>query len=830
MTFDSSRIDELGEYTVNILEFDYRKYDKTKKIVIYGTKEYAAITSYCLQQMSVPLYSYADEKGCVLPDVSIMGVTSLSEMYQNNEVIILIAESAQEYEREINVLEYYSIDTVYTIWKLLDEVDFKGANFNEYIHNVYLDERQMTRLLQEKTSNPEGLYIRSLDAMVSERCSLKCEGCSNLMQYYVHPENLSIKDLRESIDQLLSQVDRIWQLRILGGEPFMNCKFTELVDAYIDEPKILEISVFTNATIFPNDDVLEHLKHKKVVMRMSDYGSLSRKLDRWTQWCEDNDVHYRISVMDEWQDCGKLEKHDYSEFELRTIYGKCECRNLPTIVKNRLYNCPYASNAANLEAMDREDMLKDSIALDGTMPSKKEIDEFLYERPYLEACRYCLGRSYDHPAIEPYVQTDKPLQYEKRLDKSVRIKEDVQANPQEKKISIIVPVYNVEQYVGRCVESILAQTYTNFELFLIDDGSTDTSIEICEKTSNGDPRVKIIKQAHSGVTTARNQGIEKANGEYLTFVDADDWVEKEYLENMISRIGKSDILISGYVKEIQWAKSNKPEFIKNESEVKKEQVVEIPNGIYEGKKMELIWDNMFIQTQHMIPVHLWGKLYRTDYMKQVYRLLDPTIWYSEDRALTHICLMYCSSVTITEPLGIHYCDRRNIESDERYDFDYILDNYEKYYRCLKRAIQQHPLKKRFMRELDLEFTEFIMIHLKYNKNLDNRDRGTLEYYPYYGRLEGKKIIVYGAGNVGKSYRRHIIEERESELVLWVDKNAVEYRKKFLDVADVSDILDQEYDYIIIAVAIERIANQIKDELVKMGVPHDKILWNKTKWG
>lgn len=96
------------------------------------------------------------------------------------------------------------------------------------------------------------------------------------------------------------------------------------------------------------------------------------------------------------------------------------------------------------------------------------------------------------------------------------------------KISVIVPVYNSSQFLPRCIDSILRQSFTDFELLLIDDGSTDGSGEICDAYGNRDKRVRVFHKANGGVSSARNMGLDNAKGEWITFIDSDDWVEKDY--------------------------------------------------------------------------------------------------------------------------------------------------------------------------------------------------------------------------------------------------------------------------------------------------------------
>lgn len=104
---------------------------------------------------------------------------------------------------------------------------------------------------------------------------------------------------------------------------------------------------------------------------------------------------------------------------------------------------------------------------------------------------------------------------------------------ENKKISIIVPVYNNEKYIDECVESVLCQTYENWELILINDGSTDNSLSVCEKYKK-DCRVKVVSQENSGVSATRNKGIELATGDYVTFIDSDDFVSNDYCSLLFS--------------------------------------------------------------------------------------------------------------------------------------------------------------------------------------------------------------------------------------------------------------------------------------------------------
>lgn len=119
------------------------------------------------------------------------------------------------------------------------------------------------------------------------------------------------------------------------------------------------------------------------------------------------------------------------------------------------------------------------------------------------------------------------------------------------KITLILPIFNGEKYISRCIDSVLNQTYKNFELIIINDGSTDKSLNIIKKYAKKDNRIKIINKKNEGVSIARNIGIENSTGDFITFIDADDYLEIEALETMINLASKYkvEIVRTSYVLE-----------------------------------------------------------------------------------------------------------------------------------------------------------------------------------------------------------------------------------------------------------------------------------------
>ena len=127
------------------------------------------------------------------------------------------------------------------------------------------------------------------------------------------------------------------------------------------------------------------------------------------------------------------------------------------------------------------------------------------------------------------------------------------------KISIIIPMYNAEKYIARCLESVINQSFNDIEIIIVNDGSTDKSLEICRKYAEVDERIVILNKENNGVSVARNQGMNVATGEYVMFVDSDDWIDESMCQDLYKRISEcnADICFCNNIKEY----GNKSEYI-----------------------------------------------------------------------------------------------------------------------------------------------------------------------------------------------------------------------------------------------------------------------------
>lgn len=270
-------------------------------------------------------------------------------------------------------------------------------------------------LCQDSYLRPDKLFMRSVDIIITERCSLKCRDCSNLMQYYSNPRDCDIGEILQSLDMFCASVDEVNEIRVIGGEPFMNKEIYKVIERLIDEPKVRKIVIYTNGTIVPSEKQLEIMKNTKVLILMTNYGVLSGKLMELTRKLRQSNISHHVTDAQGWTACASLSRHNRSLTQLKQIFNDCCAKNTLTLSNGRLYRCPFAANADRLMAVPdlENDYVKVYQGARNSIEVKSRIRSLLIERKYLETCDFCNGRSFGAAEIEPAIQTGKPLKYQK---------------------------------------------------------------------------------------------------------------------------------------------------------------------------------------------------------------------------------------------------------------------------------------------------------------------------------------------------------------------------------------------------------------------------------
>lgn len=227
-------------------------------------------------------------------------------------------------------------------------------------------------------------------------------------------------------------------------------------------------------------------------------------------------------------------------------------------------------------------------------------------------------------------------------------------------ITVIVPVYNVEKYLSRCVDSIINQTYKNLEIILVDDGSTDSSPEICDFYAKKDSRVNVIHKQNGGVSSARNIAIRQANGEFIHFVDSDDWIETDIYEKILPFLSVNKMIVINAYFVIDGNKEIAYNFL-NKNLVGTEKITdEIINGNVGGG-------------------NCWGKIFSTEILRKNGLFFDEQYSFGEDLLFVYNYSKYIDTVQFVDLSLYNYLfDRNDSASNDKGD-DYYL-RWRIYYR------------------------------------------------------------------------------------------------------------------------------------------------------
>lgn len=379
-------------------------------------------------------------------------------------------------------------------------------------------------------------------------------------------------------------------------------------------------------------------------------------------------------------------------------------------------------------------------------------------------------------------------------------------------ISVIVPIYNSEKYLIQCIESIIKQTYTNIEIILVDDGSTDSSGRICDAYSKQDSRIKVIHKENGGVVSARKAGLEIANGEYTTAVDSDDWIDESMYEELVKVQQKTqaDIITSGIYLENKYSTGK---LIDN-----------LEEGVYQIQNPSFLRNNFIIDMdtrEYRINISICNKLIRKNIFYQCYFKIDNQLIWGEDMLSVITSILNSDKIAITNNLFYHYRQLETSSSHTRRIS--ILREFGIAYEYLWNLFE-----KSCFSEILMELLQYIVLHKffgQFNKVVFTPDKISIPIYLLREKEFGKyaKIIVYGAGAVGKSIYNQLKKEKYN-IVGWIDRASDIYTKKGMPVENPQILEFLQFDKILICIKEKEDALSIKNELSeRFGINEGKIV-------
>jgi glycosyltransferase involved in cell wall biosynthesis len=378
---------------------------------------------------------------------------------------------------------------------------------------------------------------------------------------------------------------------------------------------------------------------------------------------------------------------------------------------------------------------------------------------------------------------------------------------EDKLVSIIIPIYGVEIYLKKCIESVLNQSYSNLQIILVNDGSKDNCAELCEHYSKLDARINIIHKENEGLVNARKSGLSVAKGEFVTFIDGDDWVGENFIYNLVQPTIKynTDFTIAGYLREF-YGKEDKIIPKLAIGYYNKEQLLEniLPNAIYNG-----------IFFQHGISTYVWNKLFKLNKLKYYLTIIDKNIIMGEDAALTYPYLFNCDNIYITDATDYFYRQRPNsiVKSVPNLSLEY--SQLSLLFKHLKKYISKF---EHIDLEIQLKLYFFAQILIR-SGGVINDDIKTI---PFLNIETAKDIVIYSSGSFGQHLISSLRKLNHYNIVSWIDEDHIESQIFGLEVNSINHILEIDFDLVLIASIDEKYTNSAINKLKNLGLANNKI--------
>lgn len=369
------------------------------------------------------------------------------------------------------------------------------------------------------------------------------------------------------------------------------------------------------------------------------------------------------------------------------------------------------------------------------------------------------------------------------------------------KLSIIMPVYNAEKYLSRSIESVLAQTFVDFELICVNDGSTDGSLSIINSYASKDSRIKVFSKDNGGQISARKMGVEHSSGDYIGFIDDDDYIEIEMYNSLVGIAEKYnvDMVSSSYYVEGNYTS------LRCDS---------VGPGIYNNEQMQYLRDNAFYcaeKKQMGLRGTIWNKIFKANLVKDNIIRLPDTLTQAEDRLLLMHIILDCSSAYISSTPFYHWCIRESSRSHEA-DDDFLLLAHE-----IKCCLDQLKIHKSYSNktkvQADLYLVEFLGMGININMNLSFSHMLRLDPIWMNTIPQNASILIYGGGELGDQYKRQLSNMRKDVTIV---KDCGFEMPAYDDFAGC--------DLAVIGIKNEGKAMEVKTAMMEIGIPEDRILW------
>jgi len=331
-------------------------------------------------------------------------VVSFDELRKDYTKALVIIAAGRYYEEIKKQLLGAGFKDIFSDADVIGCIDFKKAPRGK-LEGIMWHLAKIGKLSEILEFPANSLHIPRLNVVITTRCTLRCQHCSSLMPHYRKPADFDTAEIIASLDRILSGVDLIYHVEILGGEPFLHKDFSLIARHLLESGKVLHVDIITNGTIILSGGDLEALKHEKVSVVIDDYGKLSNKLAPLSKALKDYGVDFRINRHWAWADLGGFEPRNRTEKQLRELFAKCNFNSCAELLDGVIYHCPRSSHGTKTGLVPEyhSDFLRVAKMRSGEA-AKERLRAFFQDVTYLRTCDHCDGNTGGSLNLRPAAQ------------------------------------------------------------------------------------------------------------------------------------------------------------------------------------------------------------------------------------------------------------------------------------------------------------------------------------------------------------------------------------------------------------------------------------------
>lgn len=378
-------------------------------------------------------------------------------------------------------------------------------------------------------------------------------------------------------------------------------------------------------------------------------------------------------------------------------------------------------------------------------------------------------------------------------------------------ISVIVPIYNLDAYLYQCLNSIVGQSYKNIEIILVNDGSTDNAVEICEYFRKSDSRIKVIDKPNGGLVSARKAGLNYSIGKYVFYIDGDDWIQSDCIEQYykIASAHDTDIVIGGY----------RREFLGNFVTIYNS----ISPGFYNRSQIEsavlpyMISHGEFFN--HGLNTYSWGKLYKRSTILALQNRVPDEVMIAEDAALVYPAVYQSKAIYIADIALYNYRQRPNsILKSTSFD-NREIGRISAAFQYLANVLYINNSKYGMKQQLQAYFVAIVTIRSGgFFSNIE-----LYEKFRIFGSIpRGARLALYNSGSFGQHVYKHLQHNRIFKLEGWFDRDYKENNILKMPVRNPEDIHSCEFNFLILPSFDSALHAEVEALFDMQGIDHTKI--------